>query len=422
MTAELTSERVPLPPHRIRIHELAQRLGIPPADVLRRAQSVDLEVTTVLQSLADEQVRRILEDYRHHSPNGNGPTPKPDVVQNLLTELDARRVIRPVENELVQGLRLSQRGRRVALVALRIIFATTVLVTLLAVLRPVHAAESEVVVTGLGSGGEASELESFNVVASSQTVLAPVSEDLGIPLSDLRDAFSSEIVGDSTVLRFVVTASDPERARDINDAIVESYLAVANQTIDQGQVSFIDSRIAEVGERLDEIAARLQALDATAAADEATRLRVESDLALAQSHLDTLESRLVDLRSSGEPPAGSVSFVETQINETRAALDALIAELQTLETPQKISARAEAEQLRVEQSTLRNESAQLQERKVDLGLEQIEQATARVLAPAHILEDPVGLTPIRAIALGILVGGVLAFVWVLGATQLHRLR
>jgi uncharacterized protein involved in exopolysaccharide biosynthesis len=420
MTAELTTGQVQGPNHRIRIHELAQRLGIPPADLLRRAQAVDLEVTTVLQSIGEDDVRLILEDYRRPVPHGNGAAPEPDVVRSLLTELDAESAV--VKGEPSRSLRLSDQGRRIGLTALGIILGTTVLVTALAVLRPVNAAESEVVITGLGSGGEARELESFNVVASSQTVLAPVSEAMGIPISDLRDAFSSEIVGDSTVLRFVVTDSDPEHARAVNDAIVESYLVVANQTIDQGQVDFIETRVADTGERLDEVTDRLQTLDSAAAVDEATRLRVESDLALAQSRLDTLESRLVDLRSSGEPPAGSISFVETQINETRAALDALLTEMQTLESPEKIAARAEAEQLRTERETLRNELAQLEQLEVELGLDRIAQARARVLAPAHVVDGPVGLTPVRAIALGLLVGGALAFGWIVGATQLRRRR
>jgi capsular polysaccharide biosynthesis protein len=316
----------------------------------------------------------------------------------------------------------AKQRRRLVAAALVIVAGTAVLTTTYAVLNPMHAAESEVIVStaGVGTSEVGRELQSFLVVAESQPVLAPVAEELDIPLSELRDSFQTEIIGDSAVLRFLVTDADAERALVINDAILTSYLEVANRPTDQDQLAFLDSQIAAVRLELDETAQQLEALEATQAVADATRLTIETDRSIAQNRLATFESRLVDLQSSGEPPAGAISFVETQIVETRETLEALAAELATLDSPESAAAAREAQQLRDAGEILRSELGQLEARKVDLGLSQIAGPRVSVLAPAHALDDPVGLTPVRAVALGLLVGGIVAFAYVLLATQLNK--
>ena len=457
----------------IRIYELAQRLEIPPGDVLRRAQAVAIEVRTVHQSVDRDEVGRILSDYQHPSTDVNGALPHPRVVRNLLADLGMEPLIEPpdppepetieleapfvepkVEDldrgeepettgrerlldlqavldhsmEIIRSwyrrlggrLGLSDHGLRVVRMAIAIVFGTALLATVLAAMRPLYGAESEVVVTIAGSVDAEREMQSFSVVASSQSVLAPVAEELEIPLSDLRDSFSSEIVGDSAVLRFLVIDRDPEQAREVNEAIVASYLSIANSPPEQAQLDFLDAEIADIRENLGVTAARIETLDAAEAIDQATRLRIVTDQEIAQSRLANLESRLVDLQSGGEAPSGAVSFLETQIEETRVLLDALVAELQTLDSVDAVIAQAEADRLRDERDSLREQLGQLEALRVEQALDQAGGPRARVLAPAHVLEEPAGLTPFRALALGILVGGVIASAWVVMVTQFRR--
>ncbi len=591
----------PEPPlSRIRLHQLASRLEIPASDVMRRAQALDIDVHSVLQSLEPDAVLRVLEDYRSPaSTDANGATPNPGLVLKLLTSIAGRpkpeeeasgkvppslaeetrdqdqptlyeeagiepnqvssepaapkdapedepdpdpvvpeedepdpdpvvrekdepdpdpvvpeeestatawrmptnryqgrrtgadqsltqlplqrepgyraehtiesppvdpldaapdspsdsvgwgRALAKVPYRLTKSLggvlyrwteklviRLerdssqpalefveqSRERRRVILAAGAIVASTAVLATTFAIMRPTHAAESEVIVTTSGAGASDldRELQSFIVVAESQAVLGPVAEELGISVPELKDSFSAEIIGDSTVLRFVVARQDLESALAINQAILNSYLLVANQPADQAQAAFLDAEISAVQQELGVASDRLEVLDAAEAANEASRVRIETDRAIAQNRLASLESRLVDLQSFGEPPPGAISFVSTQVEETRALIDGLVAELQTLESADSAAARGEAEALRDERSALRSELSQLEATKTDLALDQIGGPRAGVLAPTHEVEDSLGLTPIRALALGILVGGALAFAWVVAATQFRK--
>jgi capsular polysaccharide biosynthesis protein len=338
------------------------------------------------------------------------------------TEKLVIRLERDSSQPVLEFVEQSRERRRVILAAGAIVASTAILATTFAIMRPTHAAESEVIVTTSGSGASDldRELQSFIVVAESQAVLGPVAEEFGISVPELRDSFSSEIIGDSTVLRFVVARQDLESAVAMNQAILNSYLLVANQPADQAQAAFLDAEISTVQQELGVASDRLEVLDAAEAANEASRVRIETDRAIAQNRLASLESRLVDLQSFGEAPPGAISFVSTQVEETRALIDGLVAELQTLESADSAAARGEAEALRDERSALRSELSQLEATKTDLALDQIGGPRAGVLAPTHEVEDSLGLTPIRALALGILVGGALAFAWVVAATQFRK--
>lgn len=310
---------------------------------------------------------------------------------------------------------------RIIAVGVGILLGTILLATVYAVLRPTYAAESEIVISISGLAGEEiqRELQSYAVVASSQTVLAPVAEDFDMSVVEVREAFSPEIVGDSTVIRFTTTGSNPEQALALNEAITASYLDIANNPLDQSQLTFVNERIDALTGQLDELDDDLSEVELLEAANASTRLRIESESNIAQAQLADLQGLLVDLRASGDAPAGSVNFVEGQINATETRLEELVTNAQTLET-EDAGVRSTAERLRDERAVLRAELADLQELQVQIEFDQVAGNRVAVLAPGHATDDAVGLTPVRAVILGLLVGGALAFAWVVAATQLRK--
>ncbi len=527
---------------RIRVHQLARRLGVSTAAVMERAKAVDVDAHSPLQGLDTESVRLILEDFQRAGTGEFGATPRPWVIHRLLRDVtpvaddpvgetssddalsgeatvetlepelpldedivvedvvdeepmaqdlvgeevaaeespveDALEEEPPMEDVVIEDLLVEQppledvviedllveqppvedvviedllgeqpsvaeppveespveeesgvetsavgttmprRQKRILRTAVLIVIGTTILTLAFALLRPVNGAESQVVVRLSGTGEEARELQSFNVMASSQTVLTPVAEQFGMTVSELRDVFTTELVDDSAVIRLTVTDPDSERARSINEAITDSFLTVANEPVDQAQIDFVDEQIADTRERLDEIAGQTQELEAAEAVTEASRLRIETDQAMAQSRLASLESTLLALTAGGTATAGSISTIQTQIDQTNAVLDALLEELQSLDSPGVVAARSELARLAAEADTLRALLADLEASKVELGLDQVGSAQARLLTPAHVVEGPLGLTPTRAVILGVLVGGLIAAAWVVVATQL----
>ncbi len=572
MTSTVETENGTVTAPRIRVHQLARRLGVSTAAVMERAKAVDVDAHSPLQGLDTESVRLILEDFQRAGTGEIGATPRPWVIHRLLRDVtpaaddpvgetssddalsgeatvetlepelpldedivvedvvdeepmaqdlvgeevaaeespveDALEEQPPVEDVVIEdlleeqppledvviedllveqplvvetpveelpvdqplvdddlfedllverppvedvviedllgeqpsvaeppveespveeesgvetsavGTTMPRRQKRILRTAVLIVIGTTILTLAFALLRPVNGAESQVVVRLSGTGEEARELQSFNVMASSQTVLTPVAEQFGMTVSELRDVFTTELVDDSAVIRLTVTDPDSEQARSINEAIPDSFLTVANEPVDQAQIDFVDEQIADTRERLDEIAGQTQELEAAEAVTEASRLRIETDQAMAQSRLASLESTLLALTAGGTATAGSISTIQTQIDQTNAVLDALLEELQSLDSPGVVAARSELARLAAEADTLRALLADLEASKVELGLDQVGSAQARLLTPAHVVEGPLGLTPTRAVILGVLVGGLIAAAWVVVATQL----
>lgn len=330
---------------------------------------------------------------------------------------------RTTQSRRAKGWRGVNAPARIIAIGIAILVGTMVLSTVYAVLRPTFAAESEIVITISGQGSDAvqRELQSFAVVATSQTVLAPVAEQFGMSVVDVRDAFEPAIVGDSTVLRFTTTASSPDDALALNEAITASYLAVANEPLDQSELAFVSDRMAQLTEQIAGLDSELSDLELTEAANASTRLQIESERNVAQTQLADLGGRLVDLRASGAAPPGSVTFVEGQINTTQARLDQLVADAQTLEASDA-GVRSAANRLRDERTVLRSELGDLQELQVQIEFDQVAGNRVSVLAAGHAIDEPVGLTPVRAAVLGLLVGSALAFAWVVAATQLRKKR
>ena len=303
-----------------------------------------------------------------------------------------------------------------------IVVGTMMVTTLYALFQPTRAAaESDVVVSISGLGGEQiqRQLESLNVVAQSQTVLAPVSEQFNISVAELRQSFSSRIVGGSTILRFTVTASDPDTALAIDEAIVASYLEVANRPSGQDELRFVESQIELLESQAAELDSELATLEAEEGANAATRLHIESQRNVAQAQLAILEGRLFDLRAAEAAPPGSITFVEGEIEGVEARLAEIVMEGQSLELTDSAT-RSAANGLRNERAVLRSELQELQTLKVGIELDQIAATRVAVLAPAHTIDSAAGLTPVRAAALGLLVGGAMAVTWVVIATQFGR--
>lgn len=418
-------------PSQMRVFELAKRLDVPAGELLSQVKELDIEAPNVLKAIDRSQIKRILEELRTRPGNGSSH-PDPVLVEELLRDIEASTVATQQAVSNGAGTRedtfperdVAKPARwRILLVGVVILLATTLLAVLYAYLRPTYAAESDLAISisGLGSEEIERELRSFGVVAASLPVLGPVADEHGISLPDLRDSFSSSIVGDSTVLRFTVTADDPDTALVLNEAIVASYLEVASQNVDQAELEFVRSQMSDIESAIEETNTRLAGLLSDEAANASERLQIETERAVAISRLADLQARLVDLRTSGDAPSGSTTFVEGQINETEARLADLVAEAQALASEDAVTTGT-ADRLRDERDVLREELSDLEGLEVDLELGQIASNRVSVLAPGHAVDDPVGLTPTRAVALGLLVGGALAFAWVVGATQFRRRR
>lgn len=368
---------------------------------------------------ADEEVATAVASRSR--VDADHPEPAPEDVESGRVERGPSAVATQLSRIEARWLAMEGRQRILAVAAL-IVLGTMLLSVLYAVLRPTYAAESDVVITVDAQGADIErELQSFNVVASSQTVLAPVAEEFDMSVADLRESVGSEIIGDSTVLRLTTTAGSPEEALALNEALVASFLAVANEPLDEDELTFVGERIELVTEELGTVDSELEGLEAEEAANAATRLRIESERDVVQAQLADLEGLLVDLRASGSPPAGSVTFVESRINDAEARLGELINEGQELESVDAAT-RSSANRLREERAVLRAELREFQALQVDLELGQIAGSRVGVLAAGHMVDEAVGLTPTRAVALGLLVGGALAFAWVAAATQLRRPR
>lgn len=313
--------------------------------------------------------------------------------------------------------------KRILTVAAVIVLGTVALSMLYAFLRPTYAAESDLVIgiSGLGSEEIGRELQSFAVLAENQTVLAPVAADFEMTVAELRKSFESEILGDSRVLRFTTIDRDPDTALALNQAIVASYVNMAKQPVELEQLDYVHAEIAETEQALSELDAQIDTLQAVEATNAATRLQLESERGVAQARLAELEGRVVDLRASEPAAPSSISFVENQLSETEARLEEVVAEAQSLESADA-ETRSEIERLREERSVVRSELRDFNSLQVDFELEQIRGNRVALLAPGHPTDDAVGLTPTRAVVLGLLVGGFLSFGWVIGATQLRRKR
>lgn len=409
-------------PVRLRVHELAEYLGMTASELMRRAQELGIDAHSALQSLSQYDVAYLVNELQS---TGDRAPDEADVVIELPNDDSAHEAPRQSRSRLVQLLEdrwgIGLRARRLAVTAILMILGTVLLAVGYAYLRPAYSAEAQVVIssTGTDSSVVERELRSFEVIANSPTVLTPVAEEFGLTLPDLREMLSTEIQNDSRVIRLEVTDRDPATAESVAAAIVASFLAEAGRTDGGNLETYLDDRIASVTEAIEGLDTDLAELQAALSSIESERARLESQVDVATSKLVELESRLADVRSSADAPSGAASFLTGQIEETQAALDTLTSELEALITTRATPAEIEISRLEEERERLNEELNDLRASKLELEVDDVARPRIQVLSEARLSEEPAGLTPIKAGALGIVVGGILAALWIVATTQLR---
>lgn len=163
---------------------------------------------------------------------------------------------------------------------------------------PVYGAETDVLYRVPESSGARAErdLATQQVIAQGRSVLQPVAGDAGMPVEELQEIVSVEIVGQSDVLRITMAHPDPDRAVDLAQAVADRYV----RTVTEGPVTEPEAATL-VEATIDELAAELAAVEEELAAVESEpadpaavadgeRLRAEAeDL---QGRIDGLERLL----------------------------------------------------------------------------------------------------------------------------------
>lgn len=417
----MTVEREDASPVRLRVHELADHLGVTSGDVIRRAQQLGIDAHSPLQSLSEADVGTLVEEFRSAEdvpsdhelvielPTDGRVDEGSAARSGLMETLEARWGIGPMT-------------RRLVVTAMSIVLGTVMLAVGYSFLRPAYAAEAQVFVgsTGTDSSLIERELRSFEVIANSPTVLAPVAEQFGLSLTDVREMLTTEIQNDSRIIRFEVTDPDPSTAESVAAAVVSSFVAEAGRASSGAFATYLEDRIADLEEAIDGLDADLAEQQSTLSSIEAERGRLESEIELATSKLVELESRLADIRSSADAPSGAATFLSGQIEETRATLDAQLAELDALITSRVTPTELEIARLEEERARLIDELDDLRGNQLELEVDDIARPRVQVLSDARLSEEPAGLTPVKATALGVVVGGILASLWIVAATQLRR--
>ncbi|HVM27385.1 MAG TPA: hypothetical protein VM433_06900 [Mycobacteriales bacterium] len=243
--------------------------------------------------------------------------------------------------------RLALANGATALLAVSMIVLSTLAAYFAASLQPTtYGAQVEVLYELSGGGQEADrELATQEVLLSSRVILAPVAEELGVPLRELAGSQDVGQVADSQVLRTVIGNEDPQLAVRLAQAVAERYVqAAGTRPVPDGMQdpASLQARIAD--------------LNAEAAA-----VRAE------------LGQLAADRVRTGQPAGAPLTPAERALQAQDESLAGQI--------------RAAQDELRlVQQSTAR----------------------ARILTPAYLLDEPLGPRPVRAGAAGAMVGIVLA--------------
>jgi len=136
------------------------------------------------------------------------------------------------------------------------------------------------------------------VVARSRGVLAPVAASTGVAVTELEDALSASVVGESSVVRLTVSSPDPAQATRLVEAIADAYVAeVAKNAMSEAE-TFLDQSIGAVNDEQARVAERLVAIDAAQPDADAPATAEERLLELQAENLfqqlGVLQSRLVD--------------------------------------------------------------------------------------------------------------------------------
>ena len=256
----------------------------------------------------------------------------------------------------------SLRGTVAAVAGVLVLSLTSAFVV--SALQPTtYGAQAEVYYEVTGSSQEADlQLATQQVLLGSRGVLEPVADTYGITLAELSESQQVERVGDSQVLRLLVTGTDAgltvQLAQDIVDSYVQTVSADAGGAQDAGREQALQQRIAEL---------------ATVAAADRARL--------------------------------------DELSEQRA---------QAVAAGRELDVSGEEQHLQARQQRLREQIATAQADLTRIGVARQIGGDARVLTPAYALDKPLGPNPVRAAAAGLIAGLLLSAAVIAYRTRSRR--
>lgn len=287
-------------------------------------------------------------------------------------------------------------------------------------LPDVRRAESDVIVrlSGFDFSEIDRQLDSYVVVAESETVIGPAAREIGMSPLDLRDAMTVGLIGDSAVIRFGVEDVDEGVALAANTALVQQYLTIVNSPADESLLVFVDGEIDGVRASLLDIESNLGTLAVRRSDNAARRAGLVATQETLRGRLVSLYARRTDIQT-GVAGGTSIGAIQAEIDDLQEQLDTVTSEVELIESTDATDALAEA-QLFSEQGALRSELSRLEDRRVGLGIDQLGQARARVLTSPHMIAESVTPTAARGGAFGLAVGLILALVFVVFVSRLRQ--
>jgi uncharacterized protein involved in exopolysaccharide biosynthesis len=91
------------------------------------------------------------------------------------------------------------------------------------------------------------------VLLNSRSVLDPVAERWDISVRDLSEAIDAEVVSSSEIITITLTDTDPDRAQEMLETLVDSYLDVSNNDPRAELRDYLDEQLTEVLDRISEV-------------------------------------------------------------------------------------------------------------------------------------------------------------------------
>jgi uncharacterized protein involved in exopolysaccharide biosynthesis len=171
--------------------------------------------------------------------------------------------------------------------------------------QPIYGAQAEII---FQPSGELSvfraerDMATQEVILRGRAVLEPVARNTGIPVADLQDMISVEILGQSNILRITIGNPDPETARSLAQLVTTEYL-----------VRFSSDSANAVDPAAEHLDRQVQTLSATIS-----------------KMLDRLE-RLARERGPGDPPTAEERELRATVTSTLQRMGTLQEELTGLE-------------------------------------------------------------------------------------------
>lgn len=159
------------------------------------------------------------------------------------------------------------------------------------------------------------------VTFTSDAVLGPVAEVYDLEVEELRAKIDLETVDLSEVLRLEVTDSDPDRAMDLNRAVLDQHLRTVT-----GQNSTEFST--ELIERRAELEAELETAVAAVADEQAELASLEAREQELGRRIVLIDNRIDRIQALQDEALGEASITRDRLNEN---LESAVAELSEIE-------------------------------------------------------------------------------------------